>query len=73
MKTVLLTGAEGMIGSHLKTYLIDNGYSVVSFEGDVCKQKDWNKYDTPDYLIHLAAFAGVRASINQPGMCYQLC
>ena len=32
MKTVLLTGAEGMIGSHLKTYLIDNGYSVVSFK-----------------------------------------
>lgn len=70
MKTVLLTGADGMIGSHLRTYLIDNGYAVVSFEGDTTVQKDWHKYNVTDYLIHLAAFAGVRDSINQPEMFY---
>jgi len=70
MKTVLLTGAEGMIGSHLRTYLIDKGYAVTSFEGDACKQSDWNKYDVHDYLIHLAAFAGVRESVEDPEKFY---
>jgi len=70
MKTVLLTGAEGMIGSYLKEYLIENDYSVTSFEGDVCNQKEWNKYDRHDYVIHLAAFAGVRDSINNPERFY---
>lgn len=71
MQSVLLTGADGMIGSHLRTYLFDRGFYVVSFEGDVCNQKDWDKYPPTDYLIHLAAFAGVRASINQPATFYE--
>jgi len=70
MKTVLLTGAEGMIGSHLRAFLIKNGYLVVSFEGDVTIQKDWNKYSPTDYVIHLAALAGVRASIGDPELFY---
>ena len=70
MKTVLLTGAEGMIGSHLKTYLIEKGYAVISFEGDVTIQKEWHKYSPTDYVIHLAAFAGVRDSINRPEQFY---
>tara|TARA_R110000868_G_scaffold609_3_gene4309 strand:- start:440 stop:1159 length:720 start_codon:yes stop_codon:yes gene_type:complete len=70
MKTVLLTGAEGMIGSHLKEYLNENGCSVIAFEGDCCKSEDWDKYDSPDYLIHLAAFAGVRASVEDPDFFY---
>jgi UDP-glucuronate 4-epimerase len=70
MKTVLLTGSEGMIGSHLKEYLIKNGYAVTSFEGDACDQKEWNKYDKHDYVIHLAAFAGVRDSVDNPERFY---
>ena len=70
MKTVLLTGSEGMIGSHLRKYLIENDYSVVSFEGDVTIQKEWNKYVVPDYVIHLAASVGVRASIGDPELFY---
>lgn len=70
MKTVLLTGSEGMIGSHLRTHLIENGYLVVSFDGDVTNQTDWNKYTVPDYVIHLAASVGVRASIGDPELFY---
>jgi nucleoside-diphosphate-sugar epimerase len=70
MKTVLLTGAEGMIGSHLKVFLRDKGFAIVEFEGDVCSYNDWNKYHSADYLIHLAAFAGVRASITEPELFY---
>lgn len=70
MKTVLLTGAEGMIGSHLRSHLIESGYTVTSFEGDVCHQKEWSKYTPHDFVVHLAAFAGVRASINEPESFY---
>jgi len=70
MKSVLLTGAEGMIGSHLKRYLNRNNYNVVCFEGDVCEPRDWRKYLKCDYLIHLAALAGVRTSIEQPELYY---
>ena len=72
MKNVLLTGARGMIGSHLKTYLTEQGYNVIAFEGNVCDWNNWKVYldiDT-DYVIHLAALAGVRESINDPERYY---
>lgn len=70
MKSVLLTGADGMIGSHLRTFLISNGYAVVSFDGDVCDPKNWDCYTACDYVIHLAALAGVRLSIEKPQVYY---
>ena len=64
---IMLTGAEGMIGSKLKAHLGLNGYSVEQFHGDCCNWKDWEKYNQGyDYLIHLAALAGVRESIKDP-------
>lgn len=66
MRTVLMTGADGTIGSHLKKYLESKGYNVVSFRGDVCHRPNWDQYKFIDYLIHLAAFAGVRASLADP-------
>lgn len=70
MKSVLLTGADGMIGSHLKVYLRNEGFNVVDFEGDVCDPANWGGIQKFDYVIHLAAFAGVRYSIEKPDMYY---
>ena len=68
MKTrIMLTGAEGMIGSSLKAHLKKNGYDVTEFQGECCNWADWEKYDKSyDFLIHLAAFAGVRDSVKDP-------
>jgi nucleoside-diphosphate-sugar epimerase len=70
MMSVLLTGADGMIGSHLKKYLRGEGYNVIEFEGDVCDPDNWKRYTKTDYLIHLAAFAGVRLSVEKPQVFY---
>ena len=68
---ILITGSQGMIGSHLKKHLSKN-YEVVEFEGDVTNQDDWDNYPEQYYaLIHLAALAGVRASMKDPETFYK--
>ena len=66
---VLITGSEGFIGKNLSKYLWNRGYKIVPWD---------NKHNKPlrdfttssllgiDYVIHLAAKAGVRQSINEP-------
>lgn len=71
---VLITGAEGMVGSRLSKYLSRKGYDVVEFEGDITDWKNWEayqKFDMWDYLIHLAALAGVRPSFEDPEKYYK--
>ena len=64
---IMLTGAEGMIGSKLKAHLGLNGYNITEFKGDCCNWADWEKYNEGyDFLIHLAAYAGVRDSVKVP-------
>lgn len=66
---VLITGSEGFIGKNLSKYLWNRGNKIVPWD---------NKHNKPlrdftttallgvDYVIHLAAKAGVRQSINEP-------
>lgn len=69
---IMITGAEGMVGSRLSKYLTRKGHEVVEFEGDVLKWDNWVRYaDTKyDFLIHLAALAGVRPSFDNPELYY---
>ena len=80
---ILITGAEGCVGSRLKEVFEENGYVVTAFEGDVRLWSDWAKYSEPsgssnrtilrpewDGLIHLAAIAGVRRSFDEPEFYY---
>jgi len=70
---ILITGHEGMVGTYLAKYLIDNGnHNIIKFEGDVAERDDWEKYYRQhiDTVIHLAALAGVRPSIENPELYY---
>lgn len=101
MKTILLTGAAGFIGSHTASALLDRGDVVVAVDNlndyyDPARKKAnlnevrasapdpsklvFHKADIrdeaameaifaehePDVIIHLAAMAGVRASMDDP-------
>ena len=63
---ILMTGSDGYIGSNLKPYLESKGISVVSFIGDICDFPLRRKSNNPDMVIHLAALAGVRRSLEIP-------
>lgn len=71
---IMITGAEGMVGSRLSKYLTRKGHDVVEFQGDVTQWEDWWKYtdavDGYDFLVHLAALAGVRPSFDNPDLYY---
>jgi UDP-glucuronate 4-epimerase len=103
MRTVIVTGAAGFIGSHVTERLLKSGYKVAGidnfndfycpqikrnnintikhdnsttsnfelFEGDICDnkfvQKTFEK-TRPAAVIHLAAYVGVRPSIESPAL-----
>lgn len=71
MKKILMTGADGYIGSHLKPYLESHGFEVESYIGDIC-EFDIDADKIPDLVIHLAALTGVRKSLENPEEYYRV-
>lgn len=70
MAKIFLTGGEGFIGSNLYAKLLDAGHEVHKHIGDI-RDIDDSCADVVqpygyDFVIHLAAMAGVRASHLQP-------
>ena len=65
---ILITGAEGYIGSHLTNYLNEHDEIVETFEGDVRDEEAWKHYSSRMYsaVIHLAALTSVTKSIDDP-------
>ena len=68
---ILLTGATGYIGRHLKPYLEDRGYDVDSYEGDI-RTFEIDEWGCIDMVIHLAALTGVRKSVECPEDYYSV-
>ena len=65
---ILITGGNGMVGSYLKNLLPD-AITPSSKELDLTNSEQVKNYfanNKFDYVIHLAAQAGVRHSINNP-------
>ena len=55
---ILVTGAEGNVGSALTQYLVTKGHLVVPFVGSVTDYWNWDSYVGDfDALIHLAGIA----------------
>jgi UDP-glucuronate 4-epimerase len=67
---ILLTGFEyytkGMIASSLVPFLESKNLKVTIFTGDIREQNNWDKYTGITHVIHLAALAGVRESLDKP-------
>ena len=71
---VLVTGSDGMVGSRLVKFLKNNDCTVYEFgeDKDIRSRQDWAEYEGLefDYIVHLAALAGVRVSFEQPELYY---
>ena len=76
MASVLVTGGNGFIGTHLCQYLYDSGYHVISLDTLHTNSYAWEcitadirdrlHFDGIDYIIHLAAQISVPRSIQNP-------
>jgi nucleoside-diphosphate-sugar epimerase len=72
MRSILITGADGMVGRNLTKFYHQRGTVVTPFEGDCTKASEWEKYSKLKYhaIIHLAAYPGVRTSFEMPDRYY---
>lgn len=103
MKTILITGVAGFIGSHLAEALVQRGDAVIGLdnfndyyapsikrnnlqslltseqfslvESDICDEPALRQvFEThrPDVVVHLAARAGVRPSLEDPNLYHRV-
>lgn len=78
MKKVLLTGANGMLGTTLSELLEQNGFSVIKTdvnEMDITNEEniiDVLDKTNPDVLINCAAFTNVDAAETQKELAYSI-
>lgn len=62
IKTILVTGGSGLVGSAIKQISKDYQYNFVFLNSGLCDLTDYNqtqelfKHIDPDYVIHLAAY-----------------
>lgn len=76
MKTILVTGANGFIGSALVSNLVAKGFNVIKFnssDGDISEVNFINIYNNQniDHIFHLAAKIFVPDSWNMPMNFYK--
>lgn len=76
MTRVLVTGSNGMVGSRLVKFLKARNYTVHEFgdDRDIRIREDWDTFQDfgYQYIIHLAALAGVRPSFDNPDLYYDV-
>ena len=68
---VAITGSRGFIGGHLKKSLESEGHEIIEWDTRVDKPIEFFETDGVEYVIHLAAYADVRASIEQPDLYWE--
>ncbi len=75
MKNVLITGAQGFIGSLLGQYLSQRGHKVFSFTGDILDESLGNsilKLNSIDFVFHLAGISHVEACEKNPELAHKV-
>jgi len=69
---IVITGDEGFIGSHLKRRLENYGDTVIGWDAKSGKDiEEFSLDPNTDFVIHLAAIADVRRSINDPDLYWE--
>lgn len=68
---VAITGSRGFIGGHLKKRLESEGHEIIEWDTNVDKPIELFNLDGAEYVIHLAAYADVRASIKKPDLYWE--
>ena len=70
---ILVTGHDGFIGSHVSEHLRSLGYEVegLSFPDDLGNFKGNFKGGNYGLIIHLAAFANIRGSLDNPDVFWE--
>ena len=63
---VIVTGSEGFIGKHLCKRLEKEGHTVLGLDRNSGEEALYFEVGDAEFVIHLAAWADVRASINDP-------
>lgn len=69
---ISLTGSHGFIGRHLYQHLKNSNHQVDCWDIQIQKNiEDFTISDNTNLIIHLAALAGVRESIQKPNEYWQ--
>lgn len=72
--SILITGAEGLLGSTLKIFLKEQGHTTSLFEGDIRDEKDIERYikypHRFHYIIHTAALTNVNECEENHQACF---
>lgn len=64
----LVTGHLGFVGRHLYKRLVDDGWDVIGMDARQGKDVRFADFPEVDAVFHLAGFAGVRQSVQEPEM-----
>lgn len=65
MRKVLVTGADGFIGSHLTEYLVEQGYSVVA----MCQYNSFNNWGWLEGSKYLNDIEVICGDVRDPSFC----
>jgi len=65
---IAITGSSGFIGHHLKHYLELDGHHIIPWDRRVDRDISDFELEDADFVIHLAADADVRRSIEEPDL-----
>ena len=68
---IAITGASGFIGSHLKEHLQKDGHEILEWDRKGGKDIHNFELNGAEFVIHLAADADVRRSIEEPDSYWQ--
>lgn len=65
---IAITGSSGFIGHHLKHYLELDGHHIIPWDRNIGKDIQDFELEGAEFVIHLAADADVRRSIEEPDL-----